>query len=350
MKKYLISLGVVASLYGFSFSVSKNVNTKFNFSKSISGSVLSDDDTKKANNSYNYNCYNAFSISSPTDTQYIPSIITQIQNEDFYLYITNKCENTENLNITLINKNTGEEISDYDINSILKQPVIKVKVPNAYKDLLVHFSYDKYTKVDCNSSEYATAKVNSNGYEVTAGASAGCYIKTSHEEENSTDDFAVRPKQFNISADSSVFVGKPLKIDITTTGENGKISTNYNANDINLNTTITDPKTHLSYYFDIVNGKLAHHRFYFSKASDDVKIDINEKVGQEWAIVDSDDTSDDRRLISKGESNSIKVNETSKSWAGVSTGDKANNPSTKTITSDIRNNSNRNLKFRKVNW
>jgi len=364
MRKVLVGLGVVASLYAANVTVSKNVTnySDLNFTGSVSGSQSSDADEDKAHN--NKNCYNAFSINyktytsnykadtsnAKTYTSYIPSIITQIQNKKFYLYITNTCENTGNLKITLINKNTGKDINDYKINTIVsKQPVIEVNVKNSFKDLLVHFSYDRINVTGNGSCTWQLTKWVCSGNTKTT--------ITSHEE-NSTDDFAVRPKQFNISADSTAFVGKPIKVNLNATGEDGNISTNYNADDMDLNTEVIDAITgtvntnvDLSYFYNIKNGKIDRYRFFFTKPTkNDVKIQISEKLGKEWAIVDADDTDGTHRLISKGESNSITVNETSKNWAGVGTGEKENSPTNKTIQSDIRDNVNRNLKFNKMSW
>ena len=391
MKKIFISLGVVASLWGFSFKITENITDlsnlldKSSIESNFFGEKYSNKHTYK-NVSIGYakfsqedmqkeidffadpsRCFNAFSIPTYNNLSFSPfSILTQVQNEDFYLKIIRKhtkiCSHITDLNVTLIDKN-GNEIdytpSSFSVTNQTKEHgymimPIKFNVHNAYRDVFVHFSYNiKNREVSCNGSVYAHT-LKDDKFEVGVGASAKCYITTTttSKEENATDDFAVRPKQFNISADSTAFVGKPLNIDITAIGANGKndISTNYNEDDMDLN-TITDPSNiYLSYFYNIINGKIGSHKFFFTKPSNDVKIKISEKLGKEWAIVDSDDTTDSRRLITPGESNSIKVLETSKNWAGVGTGEKENSPTNKTIQSDIRDNVNRNLKFNKMSW
>ena len=365
MKKMLIGLGIVASLYAASVTISTPITTK-GFSKTISGSKSSSTDEEKALNTLN--CYNAFSTdsntgnnyipsiitqiqkkdfflyitNSNTGNNYIPSIITQIQKKDFFLYITNKCKNTGNLKITLIDKNTGKDVQDYTIQSISNFPVIKVNVTGIHKDLLVHFDYDKIVGS-------ATSGCSITNGTITCSGTANTTLV--HHEENSTDDFAVRPDSFYVHVDNNnTFVGKPLKIDISAIDPDGYPSQNYNTTDLQLNTNITDPNTYLSYCYNIINGEIAGYRFFFKKPSNNVKIQISEKLGQEWAITDADDTTDSRRLISEGESNSIKVNETSKSWAGTGTGKKANDPKTQTITSNIRDNTNRNIKYNRMCW
>ena len=87
---------------------------------------------------------------------------------------------------------------------------------------------------------------------------------------------------------------------------------------------------------------------YLSEISDTMQL-IVEKNGKEWAIVDADDTKDACRLVS-GESNEINVTETSKSWIGFGTGAKSNDPSTKTIDTDIRQNVDKDIRFKRMNW
>ncbi len=409
MKRFMLSLSVVASLYGLSISgtVSTTVDTTTNVVSNTVSNIVNNvgstflkstndffGDSKYSNVSINEaklsnkdmqkeveffadpsRCFNAFSIPDPSNLSFSPfSILTQIQNSNFYLKIIRKhtpvCSEISDVNVTLIDEN-GNKI-DYTKSSLnpITEPSdygyfvmpIQFNVHNAYRDVFVHFSYKiKNREVGCSSSAYVNASTDDK-FTVNVGASAKCYLKTTAytKEENATDDFAVRPKQFNISADSSVFVGKPLNIDITAIGANGNndISTNYNADDVDLNTEVIDSNTglvdnttNLSYFYNIKNGKIDRYRFFFTKPTkNDVKIKISEKLGKEWAIVDADDTKDSRRLITPGESNSIKVLETSKNWAGAGTGEKANNPKNKTIQSTIRSNTNQNLRFNKMNW
>lgn len=340
MRKKIISTII---LLNFSQAATFSFNqTKLNFGKTIQYSVSSEQDTKNATHSIN--CYNAFSVDYLNgDNTYIPSIITQIQNKSFYLYITNKCPNTDNLKITLINKKTGKTIDNDDIKQAFsEQNIIQVQVFNSYKDVLVHFSYDKSTPTGSGSF-----KIGING----VSASASGNLKSEHKEENSTDDFAVRPKEFYIHINNNnTYVGHHLKTQLFALGNNNGLSTNYNSNSSDLSTSITDSNTHLNYFYNIENGEAKKYIFYFTGVSDDVKIKINEILGKEWAIVDKDDTTDDRRLINTGTSNSIKVNETSKTWFGIGTGKSENSPKHKTINSDIKSNTNKDLKFTKMTW
>jgi len=342
LKKILNLLMIIGNLYAF------------NFSNFIRGGVLSYSDENKANNTNN--CYNAFSIDSFMNASYIPSIITQIQNQKFYLYITNKCINTKDLKISLIDGKTGESIGNYNIQRI-GNTIIRVNVHNSYKNLLVHFIYKIYKtrdkKVSCKSNAYKLADKH-NKYMINYPTKECHIIQTilqNTRQENSTDNFAVRPKEFQVYVDNNItLVEKPLKINITAIGENGIVSTNYNESDIYLNTNITDSNTYLSYFYNIKNGKIDNYRFFFTRPSNDVKIQISEKVGKEWARVDRDDTTNNRRLIYPGISNSIKIYETSKKWAGTAIGNKVDETSKNSINSNIRINRTQNLKFHKMTW
>ena len=362
MTKIFISLGFIASLYGSTIVYTSSTNNFFGkvqnsqYTKvSMNEAKFSQEDMQKEIDFFTdpSRCFNAFSIPDFNNLSFSPfSILTQIQNKDFYLKIIRKhtkiCSDISDVNVTLIDKD-GNKI-DYDKSSLnpITEPSyygyivipIQFNVYNAYRDVFVHFSYKiKHKKIICPDSTYT-------------GVTSKCYTitTTTSKEENATDDFAVRPKQFNISAASTTFIGNPLNIDINVTNKNGNISTNYNADDIDLNTSTNPNNIYLSYFYNIVNGKLGRHKFFFTKPSNDVKIQISEKLGKEWAIVDTDDTKNSRILIKPGKSNSIKILETSKNWVGVGTGEKENSPTNKTIQLNIRGNTNRNLKFHKIGW
>lgn len=303
------------------------------------------------------NCYNAFSINinypiakaqtlaAWKDKIEFPSIETQIQGKTFLLFIQEQCANTGNLKITLINKKTGKELdaSDYSLETLPRGFLLaKTVVKNVFPDLLVHFSYDI---IEGQAAAKCTWTTNS---APTCTGSAKPIIV--HKEENSTDDFAVRPDKLYIHVNNSdTFVGKNLMIVIKAVGYNGNISTNYTKKSEDLDVYSTDVNTYLNYSFIIRNGVSTRNIFYFSRSTDNSKIEMKEITGKEWAIVDADDTPDSRRLFS-GESNSIKVNDTSKSWAGVGLNESPNTTKEQTIQSDIRSNVNKNIEFNKMGW
>jgi hypothetical protein len=287
------------------------------------------------------------------------------------------------------------------------------KVDNAYKDVKVKIEYGtsgtkiNRKEVTCPSSK----KKNNGGFNLknpsksfsgyttitnindvnTAGKyydNNKCYevsltpTSTSSHTEYSSDDFAIRPNKFDINFKrDKVFTGEFVPMSIEALGfanatDTPQITTNYSTNSDNLdisfvksdgtpssigfmqtdgtifynpNHSSTTSGVRVQYYFELQNGKLAQYQLLFTRPDTEIKMDIVEKNGKEWAIVDADDTKDACRLVS-GESNEINVTETSKSWIGFGTGAKSNDPSTKTIDTDIRQNVDKDIRFKRMNW
>jgi hypothetical protein len=171
---------------------------------------------------------------------------------------------------------------------------------------------------------------------------------TKHYTEYSTDDFAVRPAKFDISMKNTIR-GARSPLDIKTVNNYGDINTKYSISSFYTRTT-ANKNIPMQYSFDIVNGKtILSSTIFFTKPAEDVQITVSEKPGYEWAIVDADDTADSCRLVS-GTSNEFNVSDGSKSWAGAGTEKDYNNPSTNSINSDIRQNTNKDRHFTKMGW
>ena len=315
----LISSMLLASNVTFNPS-----NPTFSFSTDSDSNYKAPVKTSKNNDlerASNFKCFNAFSIENPLDSKYYPSILTQVQNETFYLKVVRKCP-IKDVSISIIDSNGS------DVNSSIKKfpgGILQVKIPKIHKDLFVHFDYN-----------VTILQANKDGY----------IIKKREQEENSTDDFAVRPEQFNIYVENNdTFVGKFLKVDLNVTGYKGNLCDYNKSRDLD----VSAENSFIIYDYYIRNGKAVRYSFIITKAGN-TKIHIKEKIGSEYAIVDADDTADRRRLIGEGVSNEINVKETSKSWAGVGSNKGPYAPSKRTIQADIKNNVNRRAGYTKIQW
>ena len=111
-----------------------------------------------------------------------------------------------------------------------------------------------------------------------------------------------------------------------------------------------NPDVKMLYDFFIKNGKInSNYKLFFTKPANNVEIYMSEKIGQEWAIVDKDDTTDECRLI-QGQSNKINIIDSSRNWAGFGTNKSQNDPNKNSINTDIRQNVNKDLHFHKMSW
>lgn len=274
---------------------------------------------KASNKIYTKRCYDAFDYIKMPKAKHLPTkITTKIQGKEFYLKIVKYCPNTILENVTLVSKNFKKV--DYKIKGIF--PFLILDVKNSYKDLRVNFKY----KI------FFTKKKN--------------FKEEKIRDENSSDNFSVRPYEFKVN-EPNTFVGKLNHPKIEAVGYKNNISTNYNVKLENLKVS-TNNKNPIKYFFIFRDGKAQNTQFIFSKEGN-TSLKISEIIGKEWAIVDENDTSDNRRLIPCS-SNNFSIQKNSKEWFGVSTGNKEFNPSKRTINSNIKNNVNRDSSFIKIFW
>ena len=313
-------------------------------------------------------CFNA------TDGDSLKSITTKIAGKEFSLYVHKYCS-TSNAKYAFHDMITDKNISDpQDVTTD-----ISAEFNTSYKNVKVIFEYDKTTTeiartaVECPwahktnfmeskiSMFYPTYKKTADIDDEDEGGSyyenvGQCYTislkpNTKHYIEYSTDNFAIRPSKFNITfKNNKVFTGDFVAMDIESVNGHSDITDNYSGNSSTLDVSFSnsdgsDSDVKVSYYFQLANGKLNNYQLKFKRAAHDIKMNLIEKVGQEWAIVDADDTKDSCRLVS-GESNEINVTETSKNWAGFGTGSDVSNPSSQTISTEVRENTDKDIRFK----
>jgi len=326
----------------------------------------SSSDTNNANTTSN--CFNAFDLNDNK------SITTKIAGESFTLKVTNKCGSISNLQYSLVDENNNE-ISDNTINTTSKyQPIFSVK--NSYPNVKVKFVYDRMVNTTKTETYYVTTpttcdedtsytevddinSVNAPGnYKTKTAYTEICYTskeatkevpttEKKHFVEYSTDNFAIRPDKFDINLGvSSIQRGGHIPTTIKTLNQNGEVTTNYSENSDNLNIFLT-PTGVVQYTFNIQNGKAKSYSIITSLGN--FKINIKEKIDNEYAIIDQDDTIDSCRLF-EGQSNSVEVTKPSKYWAGTGTGDDNNDPQDKTIQTNIKQNVSKDLRFSKSSW
>jgi fibro-slime domain-containing protein len=124
----------------------------------------------------------------------------------------------------------------------------------------------------------------------------------------SSDEFAIRPNKFSfgvgMSSTQTIKAGEDLNISIKALDDGEYNTKNYNENDISFKVDInqTDNKCDFD-SSDLVKNNLDKFKDGELKATinykdiGELKIDISEIKGHEFAIVDKDDTLDDERLI-----------------------------------------------------
>ena len=274
-------------------------------------------------------CFNIYDDKGDSSHQ---SITTKISQQDFTLYRKKlltcnipMVKWTENEKCTLIDMNSGETIKDNDGNIIEEKcdsDNVTFNVPNIYKNVKVHISYDLKTR-------------------------SGWTTKTEHKEENSTDNFAIRPYEFNITLrKKSLKVGENTPLYLEVIDYKNNIINEYSKSSIELEANATD-NVPVQYSFDIKNGKsLPSGIIQFLKDKDDISVIFRDT---KFATIDDDDTKNSCKDIN-GTVNNIKIIKNYKSWAGSSTENSSNNPQNKTINSKIKQNQNRDLHFQKMGW
>jgi len=317
-------------------------------------------------------CYNV------SDTFWTKSITTKVAGKKFDLYVHHYCSSTKNAKYVFYDMLEDKNISEpKDIPLIGSK--IEAEFNRSYKNVKLKFEYDKDTievshqEVECpwNKKYNFTERKISTYYplfkkttDIDSEEKAGSYyesinkcytvstdITTKHYVEYSTDNFAIRPDKFNVYfKQDSTFRGQYVPGYLIVENGYGDIQTNYSKNGPDLDIAVNDPDVKIQYVFDIYKGKLTpSSKIFFAKAGTDLTITVSERPGDEWAVVDSDDTSDECRLVS-GTSNEINVTEPTKSWGGIGTGESENDPMVKNVNTDIRQNITKDLRFQKMSW
>ena len=316
MKKTLLSLILLSSISYASCIKESNTDQAMN---SI---VAVDSDGEK--------CFNMYDDSDDNSKQ---SITTKIMKKDFTLKVTEttSCQMTYDIsdeNFTLINNKTNTLITDKDGNAIegnydKDNKTVTFNVPGIYKDVTVLMTYKEKKKISWTSS-------------------------TTDANDTSTDNFAIRPYEYNITLRSkSLKIGQSTPIYMNVIDDANDTVTNYSISSINLEANVTPNDVPVQYSFDIKNGKsLPSGIIQFLKDANNISVVFRDTI---FASIDDDDTQDTCKDIN-GTVDGIDVTKNYKSWAGSSTENSSNNPETKTITSKIKQNQNKDLHFQKMGW
>ena len=346
--------------------------------------------TDYTNSATSTNCFNAtdISIMSTNSYEFNPfSISTKIAGKDFQLRITRKisteCSNLQNLQFSLVDEDTNETLISSSLSFLPTSTFTKktLSVDSVHKDVIVKFTYDKdewsYSKEKVPCSSYISTTMSKMMGKVTKTLPAlssitesvlstlkdgavymdkfgSCYKihpkkDTYTYTEYSTDNFAIRPDRFDINlAKSNVKTGELVPLDIKVKNYNGDII-DFDKKSTDLVVDIS-PTTQIGqYYFDIVDGITKREQLFFTKEENNVKLNISEKIGDEFAIIDNDDTINSCRIFD-GQSNSVNVTGSSKYWAGAGIGNDEDDPMKNNVQVDVVQNTKKDLHFQKLNW
>jgi hypothetical protein len=173
----------------------------------------------------------------------------------------------------------------------------------------------------------------------------------------SSDSFAIRPAHFRVHLPSHIKQNIPVPVKIEVVDSKGNIIENYNNSSANLDVTFS-PNVKAQYAFDIVNGK-GSGTVKFLEAVNGVKMEVSDP---HFADIDKDDTSSNNRTVdtdttkstnsddSSSTTSDVSSHNPSKYWAGVGTNESENNPTKNTIDSDIRQNTTKDLHYKRMGW
>ena len=328
------------------------------------------------------NCLNAFDVPTIMEMMNPPkSISTKVAGDTFGLRITNKCIGLSNITYSLIDNETGSVIATstslFSKTFMGYSPIdiATFNVADAHKDVSVKFEYDKreynITPTSCPMSSFwsgwmkiASSKLKQRDFNLSDGVYMiytptfmppfkKCYkvsVTTYTYTEYSTDNFAIRPDKFDISLNKTgAKVGELVPMSIVVQNKVGNKVLDYEKKSVDMSVEANPTDAKLQYSFDIVDGEAINSKLYFAKEGSGIKIAVSERVGDEFAVVDSDDTIDSCRIVS-GESNSINIVGSSKYWAGAGTGESENDPSSKSVDTEIVQNTKKDIHFQKMNW
>ena len=320
-----------------------------------------------------YDAYDLFTGGFDTD------ILTKTAGKPFALMIAKTswgggCDYSHQVNVELVDAETNEVIPNTKQAVSAGGGIVTFQVPEAYKNVRVKIDYDvdnpfevvTEKEVACPTEGLIKQTFNSilnhkeegTYYVPQSDGTYKCYQvvkeETKHPIDYSSDNFAIRPDKFDIQfKQKAIRVGRVAYADIKAVTYGGDITTNYNSNSELIKTSIDhytgkyEPK--VNYSFDIVNGEEKRGYFVFNREANNTAIKLTEMVGEEWAIVDADDTADSCRLIT-GVSNDINVTPIPKDWAGKGTGMEENDPVKHNVDVDVRDNVNKDIRFNKMNW
>ena len=214
------------------------------------------------------------------------NISTEIVNQEFNLTIASLDKNKtkyQEFNGTVCAK-VDNNITKLDFRDQNKTNAT-FKISRAIRDAKVELSWEK--NIDEN-----------------------CPLKNENNESNSSDDFAIRPKEFNISNyPSIVYAGEDFNISFEALDNDDANTTDYNeSNGSSFDINVTENKSGCitgTYSGDVnfSDGGNTTVANYDEVSDNNLSIKIYEINGSEFAKVDEDDTNDTARLIKEKDIN-----------------------------------------------
>jgi hypothetical protein len=224
-----------------------------------------------------------------------PAIKTHVVNEPFQLKIVSiqpdnnpasSFTDMENTQMKIVptssctNDATGLNMNGFVPFSLTTHEQLSptFKIDKAYKDAKVQFYWEDST---------------------TGAKKASC----------STDRFAIRPKKYIITKPASIKAGENFNIIVTALDAENKPVSNYAENGSVYKIDINETKAHVGCTLGTVTK--SKHNFYTGRSLVDLNYNdvgmlgfkVSEKVGSEFAIVDSSDGSGNSRFIEHGVNN-----------------------------------------------
>jgi len=174
-------------------------------------------------------------------------------------------------------------------------------VPNSYT--CYNISFGSISKVQCSNdaNQYTFSFSYTNMIAHTSGkfvlsTNYKCYknYTITHKVEYSTDNFAIKPKQFHIRfKKTTIKTGQPDFVLIQALNSDGDVTTNYNNSSLILKPTFSE-NVNPQYLFDIKNGEARNGKVIFSKKASGVTMSLTDS---DYTSVDADDTAQSCRNI-----------------------------------------------------
>ena len=243
------------------------------------------------------------------------SVIAKIIDDDANILDAFDMQDTQNKRIKtkIVNKEFTLEVAAFDSTG----KMVDIEDMNNTKIKIVDSLKCATDLVDLNATGLVDFNVSKREYsftvdKATKSAKVQFYWenKFGSQVSCSSDVFAIRPKEFSfttgMSSISTIKAGEVLNISIFALDEHRDKTINYNEDESSFKVDINQTNTHCDFNSSdlnksnmdsFTNGELNGTISYNDVG--ELKIDISEIVGQEFAIVDKDDTTNDNdRLIS----------------------------------------------------
>ena len=251
-----------------------NQNYSFNaVSKIIYNDAVKDWDnnltTKIVNNSFSTYILSKNSDTNTSEEANITKVVFMYYNDGG----DNDCSGVNEANQTICDDSTSTNCPD--TNSSGEVEISNININRAVKCIKIHIE-----------------GIGASGAEV--------------QEANSTDDFAVRPKEFNITnIPNKIYAGSEFNLTVRAFDENKNNSKDYNEslslnNSVKVETNVTNSNC-VKGDFNLTNGGNfkdgeTNATFKYSEVGE-LNISVKEVAGSEFAIVDEDDTNWSERSI-----------------------------------------------------